>query len=448
MVAIPLTADAEGGFSGQRLPAATRQERSSRFQRHTDWELSSKEKLLTSRLCTINSQLPIELTLRCGTGHMTTTYWLDLFTYETWTEFLNACASVTGFREIRWKTVQSIKPGDIFLCYLTGIGRWIGLLEVTGPAFKDRAKIWSRADFSSRIPVKLLAKLEPLTAVPVIDMRQQLSVFQNLKSPHAWTGHFRGSPSKWTPDDGKAVFDAVKAAVISPIERPFDPAKLARTPPILKTSSGTRVVIPDDFEIKATNELAAPPAPSEPSTAEPTEINAHLEIQWLLLTLGNDMGLDVWVAKNDRNRTFKGQAFSSIPHLKQQLPVQFDEATTRTIELIDVLWLKGHSIQAAFEIESTTSIFSGLLRMSDLITMQPNINIPLYIVAPNERRNKVIVEVNRPTFARLSPPMSEMCRFISFEEIRKQVEATKPLLQFLKPEFLDSFSESCEIEDA
>jgi hypothetical protein len=43
--------------------------------------------------------------------------------------------------------------------------------------------------------------------------------------------------------------------------------------------------------------------------------------------------------------------------------------------------------------------FSGLLRMSDLITMQPNINIPLYIVAPNERRNKVIVEVNRPTFA-------------------------------------------------
>jgi hypothetical protein len=62
--------------------------------------------------------------------------------------------------------------------------------------------------------------------------------------------------------------------------------------------------------------------------------------------------------------------------------------------------------------------------------MQPNINIPLYIVAPSERRNKVIVEVNRPTFARLSPPMSEMCRFISFEEIRKQVEATKHLFQF------------------
>jgi hypothetical protein len=50
----------------------------------------------------------------------------------------------------------------------------------------------------------------------------------------------------------------------------------------------------------------------------------------------------------------------------EKLPLQFDEATTRTIQLIDVLWLNGSSIQAAFEIESTTSIFSGLLRMSDL----------------------------------------------------------------------------------
>jgi hypothetical protein len=62
--------------------------------------------------------------------------------------------------------------------------------------------------------------------------------------------------------------------------------------------------------------------------------------------------------------------------------LQFDEATNRTIELIDVLWLKGNAVVAAFEIESTTSIYSGLLRMSDLIAMQPNLNIPLYLVAP------------------------------------------------------------------
>jgi hypothetical protein len=36
--------------------------------------------------------------------------------------------------------------------------------------------------------------------------------------------------------------------------------------------------------------------------------------------------------------------------------------------------------------------------MSDLIAMQPDLNIPLYIVAPDERREKVLAEVNRPTF--------------------------------------------------
>ncbi len=160
-----------------------------------------------------------------------TTYWLDLFTYETWTGFLKAGASVTGFRENRWKTVQRIKPGDIFLCYLTGVSRWIGILEVTGPAFKDNKKIWTRADFPARIHVKALAKLDPLTAVPVIELKQQLSVFKNLKSPHAWTGHFRGSPAKWSSSDGKMVFDAVMAAVSSPVERPYDAAKL-KPPPV------------------------------------------------------------------------------------------------------------------------------------------------------------------------------------------------------------------------
>jgi len=85
--------------------------------------------------------------------------------------------------------------------------------------------------------------------------------------------------------------------------------------------------------------------------------------------------------------------------------------------------------------------------MSDLITMQPNLNIPLYIVAPSDRRNKVLAEVNRATFAHLSPPMSEMCRYISFEELRKQLDHAKQFLQFLEPEFIDGFSEICEIAD-
>jgi hypothetical protein len=142
-----------------------------------------------------------------------------------------------------------------------------------------------------------------------------------------------------------------------------------------------------------------------------------------------------------------GIVFSELPRLKAELPLQFDEATNRTIELIDVLWLRGNSIAAAFEIESTTSIYSGLLRMGDLISMQPNLKIPLYLVAPDERREKVFTEVNRPTFSRLSPAMSEMCRFIPFTALREQVAQIAPVARYLKPEFLEEFSESCELDE-
>jgi hypothetical protein len=160
------------------------------------------------------------------------------------------------------------------------------------------------------------------------------------------------------------------------------------------------------------------------------------------------MGLDVWVARNDRGREVQGHQFTDLPHLRAELPLQFDEATSRTIELIDVLWLRGNAIVAAFEIESTTSIYSGLLRMADLIAMQPNLNIPLYLVAPDDRREKVLIEVNRPTFSRLSPPLAEVCRFIPFSTLRERLAQVAAFVRYLRPDFLDDVSESCEVEEA
>lgn len=175
--------------------------------------------------------------------------------------------------------------------------------------------------------------------------------------------------------------------------------------------------------------------------------NEHTEIQYLLLRLGNDLGFKVWVAKNDKNKQHNGGSFSEIPNIITELPLQFDSQTNKTIKLIDVLWLKGNSIEAAFEIESTTSIYSGLLRMSDLIAMQPNLNISLYLVAPDSRRDKVMAEINRPTFSRMSQPLSEICRFISFSKIKEELPKIKSIIKYIKPEYLAEISESCEFDN-
>jgi len=361
-------------------------------------------------------------------------YWLDLFTWTTWQEFLAAGAKVSGFRERRWKTVQQIRPGDYLLCYLTGVSRWIGVLEVISEPFRDNSPIWKDENFPCRLKVKVIVGLTPETAVPVLLFKDQLTILQNLKNPNAWTGHFRGSPAKWKASDGQIVVNALMEAKSHPVVRPVDPAKLMRRPKAVKARIGD-VTVPEREEI------------AEPMLEVPKEAT-HTEIQWLLLRLGNDMGLNVWVARNDRGREWQGHRFDDLPHLKNELPIKFDEATKQTIEFIDVLWLDKNRIAAAFEIESTTSIYSGLLRMSDLIAMQPNLTIPLFLVAPEERRDKVIVEINRPTFSRLSPPMSEICRFMSFSALRNFIAQATSFISHLKPEVLEELSESCEVEEA
>ena len=69
---------------------------------------------------------------------MARTYWIDLFTIGTWKEFLDHGGDVSDF-EKRRATVQRMKPGDYLLCYLTGVSRWVGVLEVTGEPFFDEA---------------------------------------------------------------------------------------------------------------------------------------------------------------------------------------------------------------------------------------------------------------------------------------------------------------------
>ena len=363
-------------------------------------------------------------------------YWLDLFTFTTWQEFIQAGGAISGFRERRWSTVKKIKPGDQFLCYMTGLSRFFAVLEVTGKPFWDDTPIWEEVLFPARVPVEIVLALEPGHAVPVKTLGNQLSYFQNMKSPHSWSGHFRGSPVEEKTKDAQVIIEALWAAKNKPEYREFDERKLKRRVPVYETDEGV-VTIPEDEEVSIFG--------NEMQTS--TESITHEEIQWRLLFLGSQLGLDTWVARNDRSKSFQDQAFADIPRLRNSLPRQFDEATNRTVELIDVLWLQENAIVAAFEIEHTTTVYSGLLRMADLISMQPNLNIPLYIVAPDERRSKVYTEVNRPTFTRsLKPPLTEICQFIPYSVLLQRMEQLKDFLHRLRPDFLDDIAEPLEAE--
>lgn len=371
-------------------------------------------------------------------------YWMDLFTGTTWDEFRNSGASVTGFSNRMRKTVQAIQPGDILLCYLTGVKRWIGALEAIGPSTETR-RLWKDAEFPARLAVQPLVTLSPETGVPMEDLEGKVSFFATAGDRGKFKGMVRGSPRLFkVQGEGDLILKLLRDAERAPVARPVDARKLARKPFFKaerrkgKETISTVVTVPEPEE---------PDESEQPETATRAEARAsttrHTEMQYHLMTLGSEMGLELWVARNDRSRKWNGTALGDLPGVIEELPTQFNEATNRTIELIDALWLKGNSIVAAFEVECTTSIYSGLLRMSDLLALQPNLEINLFLVAPDERRDKVKQEILRPTFSLREKPLAEVCGFLSFEKLTEKVEGIRRLglASLLKPDFLQKTAE-------
>ena len=157
----------------------------------------------------------------------------------------------------------------------------------------------------------------------------------------------------------------------------------------------------------------APPAGEEPL--------GHTHVQWLLAKIGRRLGCRVWIAANDRARSWNGEPLASLS-VERLPPLGIDADTQRLIGLIDVVWLRGsNQVAAAFEVEHTTSVFSGLLRMADLAALSPNLNFPLYIVAPAERLEKVRRELLRPTFQTLE--LHRRCAFFSSESLAETADS-------------------------
>src|SRR5947209_376405 len=270
-------------------------------------------------------------------------YWLDLFTGTTWQEFRAAGAAVSGFSARRRNVAERVKRGDVLLCYLTGVMRWVGALEVLGRS-NNTERIWKDQEFPVRFNVRPLIMLEAEHGIPMDELEGKVSFFASAKDKGKFRGIVRASPNPFPdPQDPLLIMSLLEAAQRSPVSRPVDPKKLARKPfyRVEPTRGAKRqpqlVTVPEP-------EDNAPPVKSDRAEVPDTATTRHTEIQYELLTLGAELGLEVWVARNDRSRKWNGRLLSSLPRMVEVLPTQFNEATNRTIELIDVLWLSGNSI--------------------------------------------------------------------------------------------------------
>jgi hypothetical protein len=89
--------------------------------------------------------------------------------------------------------------------------------------------------------------------------------------------------------------------------------------------------------------------------ASEEEDSEHSQAQNALIKLGKITGCSVWIASNDKNRSFRGKAVGS--ECLGQLPsLGLSDEATRRISLVDIIWIKQNAPVCAFEVETTTSI--------------------------------------------------------------------------------------------
>jgi len=361
-------------------------------------------------------------------------YFTDLFTVETYQAFLASDRTFSGFRETQTSMAKRLKRGDKLLGYIKGLSRWAAVLEVVDGPNIDRTPLFlpENDPFVVRVRVKAAPALSLEHALPIRDNEifGALS-FTRGKDDGYWLGPLCRSLQHIEEEDGRFLESLLIRQFTSPKPYPLNQADVDQyRPKQVKRANGTvSVTVPKD----------------ESDVELPVATKAgrdSIKNQADLARLGEMMGFRIWLPRNDRAAVLQHWQ-PSDGSLLDSLPLNYDDTTLETIEQIDVLWLKGRAIQRAFEVEHSTAIYSGLLRMADLLALQPNMNIALHIVAPAERRDKVLAEIRRPVFSLLEhQPLAECCTFIAYEDLR-EIMALKHLTH-LSDSVLEEYQESAQ----
>src|SRR3990170_689707 len=180
-------------------------------------------------------------------------YFIDLFSPETYEAFTRSARDISGFRLRHKGMADRIKPGDVFVCYLTRLSRWFGLLEVVeGPFIDDKPIFVPENDpFVVRFRVRPLVWLAIEQAIPIHDdtIWTGLSFTRGLeKGSIGWTGKVRGSLVRLDDRDGRFLSEKLTAQSTQGKAYPLDEQDIKKlaTHTVNRPDKVVAVSVPED----------------------------------------------------------------------------------------------------------------------------------------------------------------------------------------------------------
>jgi hypothetical protein len=228
-------------------------------------------------------------------------YFIDLFSPETCEAFKSSSREVSGFRLRQEPIAKRVKAGDIFVCYMTRLSRWFGVLEVIEGPYIDSKPIFVPEDdpFVVRFHVKTVTLLDADRSIPIHDEEiwSGLSFTKNLEMGSlAWTGKVRSSLATLSDDDGHFLVNRLGSQSTNGKTYPLreeDIRKLA-THTVNRSDKVIAVSVPEDSA-----------ALKEPDVLPEAEARESIRIQALIASIGISMGLSIWIPRADRAAVLK-----------------------------------------------------------------------------------------------------------------------------------------------
>ncbi len=156
----------------------------------------------------------------------------------------------------------------------------------------------------------------------------------------------------------------------------------------------------------------------------------HTRMLAILADIGKGRGYDIWIGRREQGDSlaegFPGREGELRQYLSRGSLKEMDDAKNiDEVENVDVLWLRGKRIEAAFEVEATTSMTEALKRGSNI---DPAVR--KYLVIPQDREEQLLRKLRSPLFGERFLEDSWKCLFFealenAFHKLKGKVDVAQ-----------------------
>ena len=295
--------------------------------------------------------------------------WLFVASSDNWQRVVNRGSFGVKPKSPSIRAVKEAQPGDPCVAFVSGQKLFAGLGKITRGYYYDKT-----SDFPHRVGLEV--KLNLANGVRLDSTKNALQFIKDKNNP------------------GKDLRRAMRRIPLSDYE-------------VIK--AGLKSDTQGESEKLAEREghelISIPIEPIDTHTND-----THAKAEGALLELGNLLGYDTYVTADDRNKKYRDIPLAEIATL-QELPNSIAQSILNTVRHIDVIWFKEELPEYCIEVEHSTDITRGLLRLYQLRGLKTS----FMVVAPAEARDKFEREIEKAPFHSIR----DRFRFNSYDDLTR-----------------------------